>query len=104
MEKFIYALIFCLSINLVSANAQQLSEQVQVSPALQQSKFKKLFDKKDAIVITEQYEIADFNKINDLRIFASVGWIEGETNKIYAANIGEIFVDFEQLDSLQNSL
>lgn len=103
MKRVIFALIICLSVNLIITNAQQTDKKKQSSVSLKQSKFKKLFDIKDAIVVTEQYEIDDYNA-KDFQAFANVGWLDGQPNKVYAANFQDIFIDFERLDNLQNDI
>ena len=103
MKRIIYALMICVSFNLTGANAQQIDEQNKVFEPTKQSKFRNLFDKKGAIVVTEEYEIESYRN-NGLNISANVGWIEGEAVKIYAAKFSDIYVDFEQLTDLQNNL
>lgn len=105
MKKFIY--VICLCLVTVNTLAQQ-TEKNQKNDNLRKSKFERLFDIKEKIVLTESHTVVKREK--DIpAVLARIGWVEGERNKLYAAAFeADVYkyttVDFDRLDLLKNDI
>ncbi len=102
MKNLILALIIGFS-TIFTVYAQETNEQNQNLKLTGKGNFDRLFDRKDALILVERYDIATL-KNDGINISVKVGWIDGETSKFYAVDIAGVTVDFEKLDVLKDNL
>lgn len=99
MKNLVFSVAIFMFCALTVANAQQITDERLLSP---KSDFSRLFDNKNVIVSTERYDITTLR--DGLAVQANVGWIDGSSDKLFAATIGGVSIDFEQLKNLQSNL
>ena len=103
MRKILCTLAMSILMGVVTTNAQQESVDQSTSASSKQTNYEKFLARTDAIIVTQAHPLATIpNGAGDAT--ANVAWVLGEENKIYAAYIGGVFVDFERLKELQDGL
>lgn len=80
------------------ANAQGDSKE---APTTQYEKFLK---RTDVVKVIQSYPLADMPGGGGTKITAKVAWALGENQKVYAVEISNRIIDFDQLASIQEGL
>lgn len=91
MKKIIGLIFIGLFIGLIAANAQK-------NETANQSKVQTFLDRSDAVILTKGY------KVESCSCGVFVAWVDGEKEKVYAANFYGVDVDFEKLDDFRNQV
>lgn len=110
----ILATILVLSTPVISYAQQQKPPQpAQPAPPVEDeelfppSKFELFLERTDAVIVASSFEIGALSKRgadSGPEVTANVAWVLDENERIYAAKIGSVFVDFEDLKTLDDGI
>ncbi|MBO0797262.1 MAG: hypothetical protein J2P31_00415 [Blastocatellia bacterium] len=89
------------------AQQPQQTQPVEEEDLIPPTKYEMFLDTPDAVIVTSSYEIGRLN-IRGVEsgpvVTANVAWVLNENEKLYAAKIGEVFLDFEELKTLDEGI
>ncbi|MBO0722624.1 MAG: hypothetical protein J2P41_17505 [Blastocatellia bacterium] len=83
--------------------AQPIEEEELIPP----TKYEMFLDTPDAVIVTSSYDIGKLTirgADSGPNVTAHVAWVLNENEKLYAAKIGEVFLDFEELKTLDEGI
>jgi hypothetical protein len=83
--------------------AQPVEEQDLIPP----SKFEMFVDRTDMVIVASEFKIGRLTirgVESGPEVTAHVAWVLDEGEKIYAAKIGEVFLDFEEIKTLEEGI